>query len=118
MAAIIDQYFNILIERNGSDLHLAEGQVPKIRVHGEIVHIAKTILTREAMDAMMSEICEPKRYSKYLNTGDTDFAYALGDRARFRANYYMQRDGLGCIFRIIPSRILSLEEPATFIQRF
>jgi twitching motility protein PilT len=108
--AIIDQYFDVLIERKGSDLHLAQGQLPKIRVHGEIVPISKQVLTYEALGAMMQEICDTKRYEKFMQMGDVDFAYALGDRARFRANYYMQNNGLGCIFRVIPSRILSLEE--------
>jgi len=58
----------------------------------------------------MAEICEAARWKRYLDTGDLDFAYALGERARFRANFYMQGDGLGCIFRIIPSKILSLED--------
>ena len=108
--ALIDQYFEILIERKGSDLHLAEGQLPKIRVHGEIVPIAKTVLSHEMLGSMMEEICDSKRYAKFLQSGDTDFAYALGQKARFRANYHMQSNGFGCIFRIIPSKILSLEE--------
>jgi len=106
----IDKYFDILIEKGGSDLHLAEGQPPKIRAHGEIVAIADEVLDRVTLNDMMEEICEPKRYQKYLKKGDIDFAYALGTRARFRANFYMQADGLGCIFRIIPSEILSLEK--------
>jgi twitching motility protein PilT len=106
----IDKYFDILIEKGGSDLHLAEGQPAKIRVHGEIAAIGDETLDRVTLNDMMEEICEAKRYQNYLKTGDIDFAYALGNRARFRANYYMQADGLGCIFRIIPSEILSLEK--------
>jgi twitching motility protein PilT len=107
---LIDKFFDILIEKGGSDLHLAQGQPPKIRCHGEIVPIAKEILTQDSLGAMMEEITEPKRWNLYLDKGDIDFAYALGERARFRANFYMQGDGFGCIFRIIPSKILSLED--------
>ena len=106
----IDKYFDILIKEGGSDLHLAEGQPPKIRAHGEIVVIDKKVLDHESLSQMMSEICEPERFERYKRTGDIDFAYALGDRARFRANFYQQADGFGCIFRIIPSKILSLEQ--------
>jgi len=108
--AAIDRYFDIMMEKGGSDLHMMEGQPPKIRVHGEVTQIAPEILTHESLGNMMKEICEEKRFNKYLQTGDLDFAYALGDRARFRSNYYMQDDGFGCIFRIIPSKILSLED--------
>jgi twitching motility protein PilT len=106
----IDKYFDILIKEGGSDLHLAEGQPPKMRAHGEIKAIGDDVLDSQTLNDMMEEICEPERYKRYLDTGDIDFAYALGDRARFRANYYMQADGFGCIFRIIPSKILSLED--------
>jgi twitching motility protein PilT len=108
--AVIDKYFDMMMEKGGSDLHLMEGQPPKIRVHGEVAPIATEILTHEYLGNMMKEICEEKRFNKYLQTGDIDFAYALGDRARFRANFYMQDDGFGCIFRIIPSKILSLAD--------
>lgn len=108
--AAIDRFFDILMDKGGSDLHLAQGQPPKIRCHGEISAISQEVLTEESLGNMMKEICEPKRWERYLNTGDIDFAYALGDRARFRANFYMQGDGYGCIFRIIPSKILSLTD--------
>lgn len=108
--AAIDKFFDILIEKGGSDLHLAEGQPPKMRVHGEIINIGDTVLDHATLSGMMKEICLPARYTRYLEIGDMDFAYALGDRARFRANFYMQANGFGCIFRIIPSKILSFED--------
>ena len=55
----IDQYFTTLIEQGGSDLHLSEGEPPKIRVHGEITPIAEEILTREDMVELMHPICLP-----------------------------------------------------------
>lgn len=118
--AEIDALFKVLVEKGGSDLHLAEGQPPKYRVHGEMTILAKEILTHEKMLRMMEEICEAKRWEKYLRKGDMDFAYAYHDIARFRANFYRQAQGLGCIFRIIPTRILSLEElkVPTVMQNF
>jgi twitching motility protein PilT len=59
---------------------------------------------------MMEEICIDVRWKRYMEIGDLDFAYAFGEKARFRANYYMQDSGLACIFRIIPSKILSLSD--------
>lgn len=108
--AKIDKYFDILMDKGGSDLHLAEGQKPKIRVHGEIVPIANEILTHKVLKQMMEEICPKHKFYQYLQRGDMDFAYSLGNRARFRSNYYQQADGFGCIFRIIPSKILSLQD--------
>lgn len=108
--AEIDALFDILVNKGGSDLHLAEGQPAKIRLHGEIQPITKEALSKEKMHRMMQEICEKSRWQRFLHIGDMDFAYAFKNIARFRANFYMQSFGFGCIFRTIPSRILSLEE--------
>lgn len=108
--AVIDKYFELQMIAGGSDLHLAEGQPPKSRIHGELIPLEDEILSREKMISMMEEICLPKRWDKFLKIGDMDFAYAYEDKARFRSNYYMHEHGVGCIFRIIPTKILTLED--------
>ncbi len=109
--AKIDKFFEVLLERSGSDLHLAEGEAPKIRLHGHIEPLdGPTPLSASEIKAYMEEICEPLRWRRFLDTGDLDFAYALHDDARFRANYYRHVNGLGCVFRLIPNEIKSLEE--------
>ena len=107
---VIDAYFAKLIELGGSDLHLSEGQPPKIRVHGAIKPIADEILTPEIIEPMMKEICEERAWNKYLERGDLDFAYEMDADNRFRCNYFKQQNGLGCVFRIIPTKIASLEQ--------
>ena len=98
--AIIDNYFQKLIEAKGSDLHLSEGQPPKIRVHGGIHHLSDEILSTSHMDEMMREICEPRAYEKYLSRGDLDFAYEMDDDNRFRCNFFKQNLGHAAVFRI------------------
>lgn len=108
--AKIDAYFHTLIEQGGSDLHLSEGQPPKIRVHGSITPISDEILGGEAFKELLQEICEPKAFQSYLESGDLDFAYEMDAASRFRCNYFKQRDGLAAIFRLIPTKIASLED--------
>jgi twitching motility protein PilT len=108
--ALIHTYFQTLIQRGGSDLHLSEGQVPKIRVHGGIHSISDHILTKEEMESIMHEICEPRGYEKYLSKGDLDFAYEMDADNRFRCNYFKQNLGHAAVFRIIPTKIATLEE--------
>ena len=60
---IIDTFFHTLIERGGSDLHITEGQPPKIRVHGGIKPISDEVLTRDFMETIMREICEPRAWA-------------------------------------------------------
>jgi twitching motility protein PilT len=107
---IIDGLFKRLIELGGSDLHLSQGQPPKVRVHGGIRPIADDILTFETMSQMMQEICEPKSWAKYEERGDLDFAYEMDTDNRFRCNYFKQQHGYACVFRIIPTKIASLEQ--------
>jgi twitching motility protein PilT len=108
--AFIDQFFDVLIQAGGSDLHLGEGQPPKIRRHGEILPIRETPLTREEMSFMLSEICSPTRWQRFEETGDLDFAYEMDEESRFRCNYLKQTNGYGAVFRIIPTKIKTLEE--------
>ena len=108
--ARIDSLFQALIEKNGSDLHLAQGQPPKIRRSGAIERISDEVLTQETLSLYLDEICDSDRWHHFLDVGDLDFAYSLGDEARFRCNYYRHTNGLGAIFRIIPRDVQSIEE--------
>lgn len=108
--AYIDQLFHVLIQEGGSDLHLAEGQPPKIRRHGEIHPISDEPLTHEQMSYMLSEICSPSRWERFNEVGDLDFAYEMDAENRFRCNYLKQTNGYGAVFRIIPTKIKTLEE--------
>ncbi len=108
--AIIDNYFKQLIELGGSDLHLSQGQPPKVRVHGSIKPIATDLLTQSTMETMMREICEPRAWERYIEKGDLDFAYEMDAEHRFRCNYLRQQHGYGAVFRIIPTKIASLEQ--------
>ncbi|MEO6847722.1 MAG: PilT/PilU family type 4a pilus ATPase [Chthoniobacterales bacterium] len=108
--AYIDQFFKVLIEAKGSDLHLGESQPPKIRRHGEIIAIREEVLTKEEITFMLSEICTPKNWEKYELKGDLDFAYEMDEENRFRCNYLKQTNGYGAVFRLIPTKIATLED--------
>ncbi len=108
--AVIDQYFKVLVEGGGSDLHLSEGQPPKVRVHGAISPISSDVLTHDVLKNMMGEICEPKAFERFLQTGDLDFAYEMDTSSRFRCNYLKQHNGLACVFRLIPTKVATLAE--------
>jgi len=108
--AYIDQFFDVLVQAGASDLHLGEGQPPKIRQHGAILPIRNEALTHEEMSYMMSEIAGPDRWTRFMDSGDLDFAYEMNEASRFRCNYLKQTNGLGCVFRLIPTKIMSLEQ--------
>ena len=108
--AYIDQFFEVLVNAGASDLHLAQGQPPKIRRHGEVMPIRNEALTDDEMAYMMSEIAGPDRWARYLENGDLDFAYEMDEHSRFRCNFLKQAHGHGCVYRLIPTKILTLDQ--------
>ena len=108
--AYIDQFFEVLITSGASDLHLGQGVAPKIRRHGEVISIREEPLSHDEMAFMMSEISGPDRWAKYLEIGDLDFAYEMDEHSRFRCNFLKQTNGYGCVFRLIPTKIMTLDQ--------
>ena len=107
---LIDDYFDVIVQNKASDLHLQEGQPPKMRLHGDIVSMRDTLLTHAEMEQMLREVAGTHRWEGFVKKGDADLAYELSAEARFRCNLHRQLHGLGGIFRLIPNKIATLEE--------
>lgn len=108
--AKIDRLFDLMLESGASDLHLLQGQPPKIREHGRMVVLAdEPPIDEIEMIDYLKEICVPERWTEFLESKDLDFAYEKDEKARFRANYYGQLHGFGAVFRVIPTEIMTLE---------
>ncbi len=108
--AAIDSLFHTLIEQKGSDLHLAQSQPPKIRIHGDITPIREEPLSEAEIHSLLSEIAGASRWKRFLETGDLDFAYEMSHEARFRCNFLKHYHGIGAVFRLIPTKIATIEE--------
>jgi len=106
----IDELFNVLVAEGGSDLHLSEGQPPKIRRHGEMLAIRETPLSHHEMIELLQPISQTLGWKTFVDRGDLDFAYEKDEENRFRCNYHKQIHGYGAVFRIIPTRIKTLQE--------
>jgi twitching motility protein PilT len=106
----IDSLFQTLIEQKGSDLHLAQSQPPKIRIHGDITPIREEPLSENEISSLLSEIAGESRWKRFLETGDLDFAYEMSQEARFRCNYLKHHHGIGAVFRLIPAKIATIDD--------
>jgi len=106
----IDRFFEVLVKEGASDLNVGEGQPPKMRKHGDVMPIRDQPVTRAEAIAMLGEICGPKGWKIFEERGDLDFAYEMDEKSRFRCNYLKQTNGYGAVFRLIPTRIATLEE--------
>jgi twitching motility protein PilT len=109
--ARIDELFHYLQDHKGSDLHLAAGMEPRIRVHGSLEPVRGwSVLSNHALLSLLREIATVAQWEDYQACGDLDFAYGLENVARFRVNFLRQENGCGAVFRIIPETIVPLEE--------
>ncbi len=108
--AYIDQFLSVIVEQGGSDLHIGEGQPPKMRRHGDVMPIREKTVAKDEAVGMLCEICGAQSWELFEERGDLDFAYEMDERSRFRCNYLKQTNGYGVVFRLIPTRIASLEE--------
>jgi twitching motility protein PilT len=108
--AYIDQFLQIVVRQEASDLHIAEGEPPKIRIHGDIMAIRDEPISHDEATQMLSEICGPHDWEIFEQHGDLDFAYQMDEHSRFRTNYFKQSEGYAAAFRMIPTKISTLEE--------
>jgi twitching motility protein PilT len=106
----IDGLFDSLIGAAASDLHLGIGYPPMMRLRGELVPMRAGTVDSAEMDSLLLEIVTPEQKKTITEAFDLDFAYAYGDKARFRANYFYKATGLAAVFRTIPTRILTLDD--------
>jgi twitching motility protein PilT len=100
----------VIVAEGGSDLHIGEGQPPKMRKHGDIAPIRPEPVTRDEAASMLSEVCGPRNWEIFEDRGDLDFAYEMDAASRFRCNYLKQTNGYGAVFRLIPTKIATLED--------
>src|SRR5262249_42423047 len=83
---------------------------PLVRVDGDLQRLKWRTLTEEDYENLMSPIAPERPYKEWLTTGDTDFAYAMSNIARFRVNMFRQKHGSGAVLRMIPPKVLGIDE--------
>lgn len=106
------------VAQHASDLHLAAGQVPRIRVQGELLPITgecATQVTQEALLRMLGNQIDNTQFAQLQQGTEIDFSFAVPDLGRFRANAFLHQHGCGAVMRHIPDRtptLAMLETPA------
>tara|TARA_B100001248_G_C27399050_1_gene468333 strand:- start:2312 stop:3553 length:1242 start_codon:yes stop_codon:yes gene_type:complete len=108
--AKLDDLFKFMKQEGASDLHLTSGASPSLRLHGEIVSMNYRKLTAEECQALIFEILTEKQINDLKENLELDCSYSLPGTGRFRCNVFFQRKGIGAVFRIIPEKILTLEQ--------
>lgn len=108
--AQIDAFFKLMNDEGASDLHMVASQQPVLRIRGDLERVKFKRLSDDELKAMLYEICPENKIKEFEETGDVDFGYEIPGLARYRCNFFRQKNGIGAVFREIPSDILTCEQ--------
>ncbi|MGA2779371.1 MAG: type IV pilus twitching motility protein PilT [Steroidobacteraceae bacterium] len=106
----IDTFLTKVLERKGSDLHFIAGDPPRVRLYGELISLDPQSLSAETVKTTIYEIMPKLARERFEEKDGTDFAYTIPEVARFRVNVMRQLNGMGAVFRVIPSSAKTAEE--------
>jgi twitching motility protein PilT len=108
---LLETLFTIVIQENGSDLHLSEGKHPTLRVTSSLIPLLKQEkLTKESLTGFLSVLLTEPQRKRLITDQQVDFAYEHGDKNRFRGNAYFQRGHITIALRLISNEIKTLED--------
>jgi twitching motility protein PilT len=109
--ASVDELFKLMLDQGASDLHITSGAPPYLRLHGDMVPMNFKNLSNQDVQGLIFEILTEKQKKVFIEKWELDFAYTpTGGLGRFRCNVFMQRKGLGAVFRTIPEKIKTPQE--------
>src|SRR5881227_2281268 len=102
----IDRLLETVVRKKASDLHLAVGKPPMLRLHGGLRELQTKVLEPEDTIALMKSITPDRIQQEFEETGSGDFGFAYGDKARFRVAILKQKGAASLVLRKIPNNIL------------
>jgi len=106
----IDSILQLVQAQGASDLHLVSGSPPMLRIHGDLNPIEYEPLTSEVIVGLLAEIMTDEQLERYQALEEVDFAYEVPQVVRLRCNVYQQANGMAAAFRLLPTRILTVEQ--------
>jgi len=107
----IDALLISMVEMKASDLHICSDCCPMVRHDGEMAPVPQwPVLSSADIEAMLWEIVPPRNKKQFEECNDTDCAYEITGLSRFRVNVFRDRKGVGVVFRVIPSKIITVED--------
>ncbi len=108
--AKLDDLFKIMKEQGASDLHITSCAPPYLRINGDMTALNYRALSAEEAQALIFEILTERQKKVFVENWELDCTYSVPDQGRVRVNVFMQRKGVGAVFRFIPTTIKSVQE--------
>jgi twitching motility protein PilT len=94
-----------LVEKHGSDLHIATDTPPQVRVHGELERLPLAVLTPAETKQLVYSVLTDSQKKRFEESMELDFSFGIKGLARFRCNVFMQRGAVGAVYRLIPEKV-------------
>jgi twitching motility protein PilT len=111
MAIKLDKIFRTALQYNASDVYITTGARPILRINGDLVRIKEhEILSKKMAEDYLLEIMNEEQKRQFQKSLDLDFSIDIEDIARFRVNMFVQRKGIGAVFRVIPANVYTMDE--------
>ncbi len=106
----LEELLQIMVQRNGSDLHVTAGSPPKIRIDGRLVNTEHDVLTPEMSQKLVYSILDSNQIARFEKDLELDMSFGIEGLGRFRTNVFQQRGAVGAVFRIIPYDIKTMKD--------
>jgi len=103
--ATLPDLLKTLVEKHGSDLHIATDTPPQVRVHGELERLPLTVLTPAETKQLVYSVLTDGQKKRFEESNELDFSFGIKGLARFRCNVFMQRGAVGAVYRLIPEKV-------------
>jgi twitching motility protein PilT len=106
----IDSFLELVVNQQGSDLHLVSGLPPRIRLYGDLLPVRYRELSCDETESLLRETMTPELLQRFASSFNLDYAYEVPGLARFRVHTFRHLHGMGAVFRLVPNAIRTLEE--------
>jgi twitching motility protein PilT len=106
----INRFLKLMNDRGASDFHMTVGRPPMLRASGAMETIRYRVLSEADFTEMLKPVTPERLWNDYVKSGDIDFSYEIPGVARYRVNLFRQQRGAGAVFRVIPTKILTIEQ--------
>jgi twitching motility protein PilT len=106
----IDRFLRLMADRGASDFHLTVGRPPMVRASGSMETIRYRVISELDFTELLQPIMPPELWQAFVEAGDVDYSYEVPGQARYRVNMFRQQRGSGAVFRVIPTKIMTIEQ--------
>jgi len=106
----IDRFLRLMNDRGASDFHLTVGRPPMVRASGSMETIRYRMISENDFAELLEPVTPPSLWQTFVKTGDVDYSYEIPGLARYRVNLFRQQRGASAVFRVIPTKIMTIDQ--------